>query len=84
MQLFFFKVHPACYKIVNSIKPGSDSKRLISMLWIVQKLYVGRKVIYVRCINCSYNNVAKDIHLLDKKYFLSIQETCTFHASKSF
>ena len=28
---------------------------------------LGRKVIYVRCINCSYNNVAKGIRLLDKK-----------------
>ena len=30
---------------------------------------LGRKVSYVRCINCSYNNVAKGIHLLDKKHF---------------
>ena len=28
---------------------------------------LGRKVIYVRCINCSYNNVAKGVRLLDKK-----------------
>ena len=46
-------------------------KRLISILQIAQKLFVGggggRKVIYVRCINCSYNNVAKVIRLLDKK-----------------
>ena len=45
----------------------------------------GRKVINVRCINCSYmyNNVAKGIRLLDKKnIFLFLQET--FHASKSF
>ena len=28
---------------------------------------LGRKVIYVRCISCSYNNVAKGIRLLDKK-----------------
>ena len=52
------------------------------MLQIAQKLYVGRKVIYVRCISCSYNNVAKSIRLLDKKQFLIIQEN--FHASKSF
>ena len=32
---------------------------------------LGPKVIYVRCINCSYNNVAKGICLLD---FLLIQE----------
>ena len=45
------------------------------MLPIAQMLYVGRIVIYVRCINCLYNNVAKGIRLLDKKkQFLFIQE----------
>ena len=44
---------------------------------------LGRKVIYVRCISCSYNNVTKGIRLLDKKkQFLFIQEH--FNASKSF
>ena len=43
---------------------------------------LGCKVICVRYINCPYNNVAKDIRLLDKKSFLFIQEK--FHASKSF
>ena len=42
----------------------------------------GCKVIYVRFINCSYNNVAKGIPLLDKKPFLFKQEK--IHASKSF
>ena len=28
---------------------------------------LGLKVIYVVCTNCSYNNVAKGIRLLDKK-----------------
>ena len=28
---------------------------------------LGRKMIYVRYIKCSYNNVAKGIRLLDKK-----------------
>ena len=28
---------------------------------------LGRKVIYVRCLSCSYNNVTKSICLLDKK-----------------
>ena len=38
---------------------------------------------YVGCINCSYNNVAKGILLLDKKkHFLFIQDK--FHAGKSF
>ena len=44
-------------------------------------LILSRKVIYVRCINFSYNNVAKVIRLLDKKQVLFIQEI--FHASKS-
>ena len=43
---------------------------------------LGHKVIYVRFINWSYNNLAKGIRLLDKKQFLFIQEKC--HASKSF
>ena len=30
---------------------------------------LGRRVIYARFINCSYNNVAKGIRLLDKKAF---------------
>ena len=33
---------------------------------------LGRKVIYVRCINCSYSNVAKGIHLLDKKAIIFV------------
>ena len=30
---------------------------------------LGRKMIYVRCINCSYNKVAKGMRLLDKNAF---------------
>ena len=41
-----------------------------NMLPIAQKLFLGRKLIYVRYINGSYNNVAKGICLLDKKAFL--------------
>ena len=44
-------------------------KRLIGMLSIAQKLYVGAKLIYVSCINCSNNNVAKGDRPLDKKTF---------------
>ena len=39
--VFFSKVHPACHNIVNGIKKEVALKRLISMLWIAQKLYVG-------------------------------------------
>ena len=35
---------------------------------------LGRKVIYVTFINCSYNNVAKGIRLLDKKAILFTHE----------
>ena len=47
------------------------------MLRIAQKLYVGRKMIYARCISCSYDTFAKGIRLLDKKQFLFIQ--ANFH-----
>ena len=32
-------------------------------------------MIYVRCINCSYNNVAKGICLLDKNIFCLYRKT---------
>ena len=35
---------------------------------------LGRKVIYVRCMSCSYNNVAKGILSLTKNQFLFIQD----------
>ena len=31
-----------------------------------------RKVLYVRCINCSYNNVTKGIRLLDKNAYFCL------------
>ena len=34
---------------------------------------LGRKVIYVRCINCSYNNVAKGIRLFEKRHSIGVQ-----------
>ena len=42
---------------------------------------LGRKMIYVRYINCSYNYEAKGIRLLDKKAFVY---TGKIRASKSF
>ena len=42
------------------------------MLPIGQKHILGRKVVCVRCINCSYKNIAKDICLLDKKKHFSL------------
>ena len=58
-------------------------KRLIkACCGLVKSCILGRKVIYVRCINCSYNNVAKCIRLLHKKHLLFIQEI--FHTRKSF
>ena len=43
---------------------------------------LGHKVIYVRCINCPYDNVAKGIRLFDKKQSLIVQEQ--IYASNSF
>ena len=75
MQLFFSKVHPVCHNVLNRIKPGSDSKMTDKHAADCSKAVCwGRKVIYVRCINCPYKNVAKGIRLLDKKAFLCIQE----------
>ena len=84
MQMVFFKVHPACQNIANGIKPGSNSKKTDKHAADCSKVVcLGHKRIYVRCINCSYNNVAKGIHLIDKnKQYLFIQEK--FHPSKSF
>ena len=68
MQMVFFKVYSACHNIANSIKPGSNSKKTDKHNGDCLKAGIlGRKVIYVRCINYSYNNVAKGIRLLDKK-----------------
>ena len=63
MQLFFFsKVHPACHNIANGIKSGSNSKKTDKHAADFSKAVCwGRKVIYVRCINCSYNNMAKGL-----------------------
>ena len=79
--VFFLKLT----HIVNGIKAGSDSKKTDKHAADCSKaVYWGRKMIYVRCIKCSCNNVAKGIRLLDKKttFFLFIQEK--FHASNSF
>ena len=47
-----------------------------------QSCMLGRKVICVRCINYSYNDIAKGIRLIDKLAILFIQEKS--HTSKSF
>ena len=57
-------------------------KQLITMLRSAQKLLLGRKVIIVRCINCSYNKIANGIRLLDK--IAIFVYTGKFHTSKSF
>ena len=70
MQMVFSKVDPACHSIVNGIKPGRYSKKTDKHAADCQKTMLGRKVIYARCISCSYNNVAKSTRLLDKKAIL--------------
>ena len=39
---------------------------------------LGRKVLYVICIYCSYNNVAKGIGLLEKKAFFVYMQVRAF------
>ena len=68
MQMVFSKFHPVCHNIVNGIKPGSDSRKTDKHAENCSKVVCWwRKVMYGRCINCSYNNVAKGISLRDKK-----------------
>ena len=65
----FSKVHPVCHNIANSSKPGNNSKKTDKHADCSKAVCWGGggKVIYVKCINCSYNNMAKGIRLLDKK-----------------
>ena len=73
MQMVFSKVHPLCQNIINGIKPGSNSEKTDKQAADCSKCMLGHKVVYVGCINCSYNNVAIGIRLLDKNTFF-IQE----------
>ena len=67
----FSRIHPACHNIVNSIKPGSDSRKTDKHAVDCSKAVCWGITVkfYVRCIKCSYNNVAKGICLLDKNAF---------------
>ena len=68
MQMVFSQVHPACHNIANGTKPGSNTKMTDKHAADGSKAVCwGRKVIHVRCLHCSYNNLAKGIRLLDKK-----------------
>ena len=55
MLTFLSKIHPVCHNIANGIEPEVTQKRLISTLPIAQKAVCWG----VKCINCSYNNIAK-------------------------
>ena len=68
-----------CHNIANGIKPDSTSKTTDKHAVDYSKAcMLGRKVIYVRCLNCSHKVSVS----LIKKQFLFIQEQ--FHGSKSF
>ena len=67
MQMVFSKVYPACHSIANGIKPGSNSKTDKHAVDCSKAVCLD-----MRCINCSYNNVAKGIRLLDKKAFFFV------------
>ena len=65
--MFFLKVHPACHNIANGIKPGSNSNLIEEhAAECSNAVYLGCKMICVKCINCSHITIAKGIHLLDK------------------
>ena len=74
IRIVFSKVHPACHSIVNGIKPGSYSKKTDKHAADCSKAVCWGVVIYVRCISCLYNKVAKSIRLLDKKAILVYTE----------
>ena len=68
MPTFLSKIHPIFHNIANRIEPGSDSKTTDKhAAEFLKSCVLGGKVICVRGINCSYNNMAKGVHLLDKK-----------------
>ena len=76
-KCFFCKVLTAIHNITNGIKPGSNSKTT-DQHTVDCRFILRRKAFYVRCINCSYNNMAKGFPLIDKKNQEKI------HTSKSF
>ena len=86
MELFLFLKFIQCVTILQTVSNQEVTlKKLISMLRIAQKLYAGRKVIYVRRIYCAYNDVTKGIRLFDKKqqHFLFIQDFFVYTGKKS-
>ena len=83
MLTLLSKIHTVCHHIANIIKTESKSKMNDKHAVEYSKTVCwGHKVICVRCINCSYNNIAKDICLLDKIANMFIQEN--LYTSKSF
>ena len=80
--MFFSKVYPVCHNIVNRINQEVTQKRLVITLQSAKSCLLGRKVIDVRCIICSHNNIAKGISFHVKRSILFIQEK--IHTSKSF
>ena len=72
LQLFFSKVYPACHNTLSNQKVTKKADKHAAVCSKAVCCMLGRKVIYVRCINCSYNKVAKGIHLLDKKAFFFV------------
>ena len=67
-----------CHNIAKDIKPGVDSKTTdIAHCGLLKSCMLGR-----RCINCSYNNVAKGIRLLDKKIVYTGNISCKLELLK--
>ena len=72
MQLFFSKVHPACHSIVNGSNQEVTLKRLISMLRIAQKLYVGalsdQCEMYMH--SCLYRKIFMQVRAFERYFSL--------------
>ena len=67
MPIAFSKIYQACHTDVNGIKPGSNlnnaDKRVSEPSGAV---FFGHKIICIRCLNDSYNNVSRISSLLGK------------------
>ena len=79
VERLFLTVPRGCLRFV--IVVFTDHTHLLFLLGccgLLKYCMMGRKVIYVRLINCSYNNVAKGIRLLDNKHFCLYRKVRAF------
>ena len=69
----FIQIHLACHNDANRIKPGSNLKMTdVHAVGYSKDLAFEHKLIFLRCMNCSYNNIARTITLPDKNRHLRL------------